>query len=175
MPGRGPAPAANRRRRNKPARGEWAATPGSGWQHSEVIPEPPDGLSEVSLDTWRTWFASWFAANWMPSDLPGLRIVIGLYEQCESYRDDPYTERTTRGGDSMFVLKPNPVTELRQLMDNYGITPKGQQDRRWVRDTTAPEAPARSKPRAGKPAAGKPAQETAAPYRHLSVVAGGKA
>jgi hypothetical protein len=29
------------------------------------------------------------------------------------------------------------LAELRQLMDSYGITPKGQQDRRWLR----PEPP----------------------------------
>lgn len=55
---------------------------------------------------------SWVAAHWSPDDLPGLRQIIRLYDQVE--RDE-------------FVR----MTELRLLMDTYGITPKGQQDRRW--------------------------------------------
>lgn len=143
MAGRGPAPANNRRRRAAPLRGEWSPTPGSGWQHSETVPDPPNGLRPGTLEAWTVWMASWFAARWTVYDLPGLRIVIGLYDECEAYREDPYVEKTTRKGDSIFVLRPNPVTELRQLMDNYGITPKGQQDRRWAppKPDEKPEAP----------------------------------
>ena len=57
--------------------------------------------------------ASWFAAHWTPSDLPGLRQVIRLYDQVE------------RGEFQR-------SSELRLQMDTYGITPKGQQDRRWL-------------------------------------------
>lgn len=56
--------------------------------------------------------SSWIAAHWTETDLPGLRQVIRLYDQVE------------RGE---FVR----ATELRLAMDTYGITPKGQQDRRW--------------------------------------------
>jgi hypothetical protein len=79
---------------------------------------------------------SWVAAHWLPEDLPGLRIMVQLLDQCERYFQDPYIERETRKGDTIFVLRPNPVGELRQYLDTYGITPKGQQDRRW----TAPAA-----------------------------------
>lgn len=90
---------------------------------------------------------SWFAARWLPADLPGLRTVIQLYDQCERYFADPYVERENRKGETVWVLRPNPTTELRQFADNYGITPKGQQDRRWTapKDEDAPTA---------KPAAG---------------------
>jgi hypothetical protein len=57
--------------------------------------------------------SSWIAAHWTETDLPGLRQVIRLYDQVE------------RGE---FVRS----TELRLAMDTYGITPKGQQDRRWT-------------------------------------------
>lgn len=82
-----------------------------GWQHGKA-PAPPTGLMPASRAAWVTWMRSWFASFWTPEDLPGLRQVIRLYDQVE------------RGE---FVR----MTELRQMMDNYGITPKGQQDRRW--------------------------------------------
>jgi hypothetical protein len=55
---------------------------------------------------------AWFAAFWAPEDLPALRTLVRLYDQVE------------RGE---FHRAP----ELRIEMDTYGITPKGQQDRRW--------------------------------------------
>ena len=61
-----------------------------------------------------------------------------------------------RGG-TIYVRRPSPVTELRQMLDNYGITPKGQQDRRW----TAPKA--KDEPAAAAPAEGKA-------YGHLRAV-----
>ena len=111
MAGRGPAPKADRRRTNVPDRGEVLTTTGVGWQHGET-PPPPDGLMPASMDAWSTWLGSWFAAFWTPADLPGLRQIIRIYDQVER-------------GD--FVRAP----ELRLQMDTYGITPKGQQDRRW--------------------------------------------
>lgn len=77
---------------------------------------------EASRDAWATWMGAWFAAHWSPSDLPGLRQVIRLYDQVE------------RGEFQR-------ASELRLQMDTYGITPKGQQDRRW-------KAPVEDKPAA---------------------------
>ncbi len=57
---------------------------------------------------------AWFASYWTPDDLPALRQIIRLYDQVE------------RGEFQR-------ATELRYAMDGYGITPKGQQDRRWTR------------------------------------------
>lgn len=111
MAGRGPAPKPGRRRANDPARGDWQPAPGVGWQHGKV-PTPPPRLLKVSRDTWATWFAAWFAAFWEPEDLPGLEVVIVLYDQFR------------RGAHQR-------ANELRLQMDNYGITKKGQQDRRW--------------------------------------------
>lgn len=136
MAGRGPVakPSEARRRRNTPVRGEVVAVPGVGWQHGPV-PEPPDGLVEASRIAWQTWMAAWFAAHWTPSDLPGLRKVIQLYDATE------------RG-------ELHRSAELRMSMDNYGITPKGQQDRRW------------SPPKAEEPVAEAPAGR----YGHLKAV-----
>lgn len=120
MPGVGRVPKdkAERLNTSAPLRGEWQSAPGVGWQHGP-IPEPPHRMKVTTQETWTTWFQSWFAAHWGPEDLPGLRMVIRLWNAVE-------------GGD--FAR----AGELRQMMDNYGITPKGQQDRRWKR----PEKPA---------------------------------
>lgn len=82
---------------------------------------PPDGLLQPSRAAWETWFRAWFAAHWTPDDLPGLRQVVRLYDQVE------------RGEFQR-------ATELRLSMDTYGITPKGQQDRRWAPPKAEPES-----------------------------------
>lgn len=113
MAGRGPAPKGNRRNKSDvPERGEWSAADVVGWQHGDT-PECPDGLMAATVEAWSTWMESWFAAHWTPSDLPGLRQLIRIYDQVE------------RGEFQR-------ANELRLQMDTYGITPKGQQDRRWV-------------------------------------------
>lgn len=111
MAGRGPAPSEDRVRRNEPERGEVQSAPGFGWQHGDT-PEAPEGLMPASLDAWGVWFGSWFAAFWTKADLPALRQLVRLYDQVE------------RGEFQR-------AAELRMQMDTYGITPKGQQDRRW--------------------------------------------
>jgi hypothetical protein len=65
---------------------------------------------------------SWFAAHWGPADLPGLNHVIRLYDQVQ------------RGEFQRSA-------ELRLSMDTYGITPKGQQDRRWKPPSEQPDSP----------------------------------
>lgn len=93
-------------------RGEWSSAAAVGWQHGDT-PKPPDGLMDATVKAWQTWMESWFAAHWSPSDLPGLRQLIRIYDQVE------------RGEFQR-------ANELRLQMDTYGITPKGQQDRRWA-------------------------------------------
>jgi hypothetical protein len=114
MAGRGPAPKPpeQRRRSNTPARNEWRAAGGEGWQHGEV-PKPPAKLTKGARDAWEIWFGAWFAWFWEPEDLPGLRQLVRLYDQVERGEFQRHSE-------------------LRLAMDSYGITPKGQQDRRWM-------------------------------------------
>lgn len=123
MAGHGPAPKSPEDRRNAtaPIRGEWQASPGIGWQHGK-IPTAPRPMGEPARRAWKTWMRSWFAAHWTPDDLPGLEHAILLYD-------------AVRKGDYARA------TELRQMMDSYGITIKGQQDRRWERPKVEP-APA---------------------------------
>lgn len=124
-----PKPAGARRRQNVPERGEWVAVDKVGWQYG-AIPSPPDGLMPASLEAWNTWMGSWIAAHWLPADLPGLRQLIRLYDELE------------RGEFPR-------ATEVRLLMDTYGITPKGQQDRRWAppKDETVAAPVRQLKPR----------------------------
>jgi hypothetical protein len=112
--------------------------PGIGWQHG-AIPDPPDGLLKPSQAAWQAWFRAWFASHWTPADLPGLRKVILLYDATE------------RG-------ELHRSAELRMGMDGYGITPKGQQDRRWQPPKADDQAPT------GKPA------ETSARYGNLRAI-----
>lgn len=83
---------------------------------------------------------AWWAAHWTPDDVPGLRQVIRLYDQME------------RGEFQR-------AAELRLSMDNYGITPKGQQDRRWQRPSDEETKPSSS-----------PNEPAASQYGHLKVV-----
>lgn len=82
-----------------------------------------------SIEAWNVWMHAWFAAHWSPDDLPGLRHLVLLYDQVE------------RGEFQR-------STELRVQMDTYGITPKGQQDRRWQRPVNeeAPTSPSQPTP-----------------------------
>ena len=126
MAGRGAAPKKTRRRSNVPLRGEWVALPGIGWQHGS-LPKAPANLKKASREAWWIWLTSWVAAHWTPEDVPGLRQVIRLYDQVE------------RG-------EYQRATELRLMMDNYGISPKGQQDRRWAKPKTQEDSPPATQP-----------------------------
>ena len=139
----GPAPKMNRRRRNVPELGEWRATDSVGWQHGE-IPDPPDGLKDASLEAWQTWFRSWFASHWTPDDVPGLVLVIRMY-------DDVLRGSQTKAADR---------ASLHAWMRSYGITPDGQQKLRWMRPK--PDEVPSSQPQR--------TPERASPYAHLKVV-----
>jgi hypothetical protein len=120
-------------------------------------------LHPAALDAWGVWMRSWFASHWTSHDLPGLNVTIGLYDQVLDYLREPLIEKeyVTAKGDTRttWVVKPNPTGELRQMMDNYGITPKGQQDRRWTapKDDEQPAATTTSAPADG-------------PYANLRVI-----
>jgi hypothetical protein len=145
--GKPPKAAEDRRGAHLPQRGDWQAVAGSGWQHGP-IPAPPARLRAVSRETWVTWFQAWFAAHWGPEDLPMLRLAIGLYN-------------LVAGGKATAAER----SELRQLCDSYGITKKGQQDRRW----TPPKEDATSQ-QPGAPDPGDTESPTTGRYGHLRSV-----
>jgi hypothetical protein len=96
---------------------------------------------------WTTWMGSWFAVHWTPEDLPGLELCVLLYDQVRRAIADPFVESENGRGRIEYVRRPSPTTDMRQLLDAYGITPKGQQDRRWLR----PEATTTAQPSAVLP------------------------
>jgi len=110
MAGRGRAPKEDRVNHHDLVRGDVQQADAASWKGD--VPAMPDGLMPASVDAWNTWFGSWFAAFWTAADLPGIRQMIRLYDQVER-------GEFQRAG------------ELRLTMDTYGVTPKGQQDRRW--------------------------------------------
>lgn len=116
----GPPPQLSRTRSVAPARGDWSAAPGVGWQHGD-IPAPPPRLSAKATEAWRLWFTSWVAAHWGPEDVPMLELTVQLYAKC-------YSGRATGAERS----------EYRQMADGLGISKKGQQDRRWRPPEAAP-------------------------------------
>lgn len=126
MSGQGPPPSENRRRRAEPARGNWKTPEGIGWQHGP-IPEPPDGLTAEAVEAWATWFGAWYAGFWEPHDLPGLRVMVKLH-------------------DAVIRGKLERAGESRMWQNHYGVTPSGQQSRRWRQ----PEGPTDPKPKGGK-------------------------
>ncbi len=92
---------------------EWKAAEGIGWQHGKT-PPAPSKLTPAARLAWRTWFAAWFASHWGPEDLPGLRMLVLLYDQVER-------GEFARHG------------ELRMAMDSFGITAKGQMALRYLK------------------------------------------
>lgn len=77
------------------------------------------------------------------ADLPVLRQIVRLFDEVES-------------GRATAALR----TELRLLLDTYGATPKGAQDRRWLKPKSAGPVPA-------------PPTVGATPYAHLRVLTNG--
>lgn len=124
-------PKISRTRRTPPVRGDWVHAPAPCWRHGPV-PPPPDGISEGATQAWNVWFSSWPSSFWTPGDLPGLWILVRMYDRARS--DKPG--------------KAGAATEWRLLADNYGLTPKGQQDRRWLPPLEAEQqtTPARTRP-----------------------------
>ena len=128
MAGRGPTPKDRLPQRPRDAKKRvraWTHADGTGWRYGRV-PAPPAGLLPASKTVWRAWFNGWVSAHWIEGDVPGLRVMVKLYDQVE------------RGE---FVR----AGELRLWMDTYGLTPKGQQDRRWEERTSDQERPEQAK------------------------------
>jgi hypothetical protein len=106
-----PKPAHLRRNRNRKQGSEWAVL---DRVYSGPIPALP-GISKWSEDTIRLWKAIWrtpMATQWNEGDVGHLSIVALVRQR--------FLE-----GDMRLAR------EVRQSMDDFGLTPKGRQ-RRWV-------------------------------------------
>jgi len=117
MAGRGPAPKASsaRRRRNEPARGEWAVlTQKSPRRPALPRPTPKGGWSAFAKAEWARWWASPMAAMWDDSDRGTLELLLVF---TESVRETPQASM---------------ATQIRLYRDSLGLTPKGRRDLRWL-------------------------------------------
>ena len=90
---------------------QWNVAENEGWQHGKV-PPCPKGLSTHGQRAWKTWMNAWWASFYSKEDLPGLELLVFLYEKV--------------------MLELIDVTKIMPLLDRYGITPKGRQDLRWA-------------------------------------------
>jgi hypothetical protein len=107
-----PKPAHLRRNRNRKQGGEWVVL---DEVYSGPIPHLPR-IYEWSEDTRRWWKAIWrtpMATQWLEGDVGHLSIVALVRQR--------FLE-----GDMRLAR------EVRQSMDDFGLTPKGRQMRRWV-------------------------------------------
>lgn len=134
-----------RRRANAPERGDWHTKENTGWQHGPT-PKAPHGLCQEALEAWKTWFRSWAAAHWDTDDLPQLRQLARLYHACVMAHKEPVIWPPP-GSNAQPVKRIPPATEFRMLADTMGITPKGQQDRRWLKPDVPKRNPAALAPR----------------------------
>lgn len=129
MSGNGPAPAAVRRRRNEPSRGDWVDLPPL---EAAVLPELPEivgedeGWGPMARMTWDAWRRDPVTQMYSPADVQYALDAIRLY--------NGMTAKT--------------ANEVRLRMDALGLTPKGKRDLRWrVQEpgAAAPPAPKKSK------------------------------
>ena len=128
MPGRGRAPRdpAQRINTNALRRGEIQVAEVGSVGSMGRGPAHRAGLLPASEEAWNIWMGAWFASFWTPSDVPGLQVLVRLY-------DEALRGRFQRAG------------ELRLWSDSYGATPKGAQDRRWRPPVEGDAAPSKAR------------------------------
>ena len=113
MPGRGPAPKPReqRRDRHKKQAGDWVQLPPEGYQGP--IPALAGlGLSNSTLEWWKTIWRSPMATQWSEGDVPALKELAMLREL-------------------LLDGKMSVAAEVRLRSDSFGLTPAGRQQRRW--------------------------------------------
>lgn len=115
MAGKGPTPKPpeQRRRQNTPAAGEWIrlSEPYSG----PIPPLPKNiGISKVTRDWWKEIWRTPMATQWNQGDIPAL-IELAILR-----------ERLVVDG------KVSVASEVRLRSEQFGLTPSGRQQRRWI-------------------------------------------
>jgi hypothetical protein len=118
MAGRGPAPKApdQRRRRNEPTAGEWVTLTADDVPKPPSLPSRGKGRGHWSPRTrraWKQWWSDPVSLQWGPGDRDLVEHLADIYEE---WVRDPM---------------PTSASEIRQLRDSLGLSPKGRQDRRW--------------------------------------------
>jgi hypothetical protein len=119
MAGKGPAPKENRRRRNVPARGEWADLQPLDKPVLPVLPKAsplrhPETDADIgwpveTRDLWNAWRRDPVTSQWSPADVAYAFDTIRIHA----------------------VAPWKMANEIRLRMDALGLTPKGKRDLRW--------------------------------------------
>ena len=113
--GRVPKPKNQRRHRVPLARGDWVdLVPIAKPKVPKMPPsESETGWSERSKRAWAAWWKDPAAQMWSGADIDLAEHLLWVHEV--------WVRKSTT----------NILTELRQLREQLGLTPKGKQDRRW--------------------------------------------
>ncbi len=120
MAGNGPAPEDKeaRRRRNKPARGEWVDLEPLEWSVLPEIPPCPflhpdtgeqEDWSERAQAAWAAWREDPVTRYYTPADLAYVQDLLLLFDR----------------------MTASNANEVRLRMDGLGLTPKGKKDLRY--------------------------------------------
>lgn len=117
MAGQGPAPkdAAQRRRRNAPARGEWVDLPSV---KKPILPtlKQIDGKRKWSPQLkmlWEHWRKDPATTQYGPAEIALAKHLAFVYD------------------DLAQAYKLSTSSEVRLILDTLGLTPKGKRDNRW--------------------------------------------
>ena len=113
--GRAPKPQNERRNKSKPQRGDWQELT-APLSKPPALPTRGKGRGVWSARTkraWRAWWTDPVSGQWSPSDI---ELAEHLADCMEEWVREPIAGR---------------ASEIRQLRDVLGLTPKGRQDRRW--------------------------------------------
>lgn len=113
--GRAPKAGVDRRNHHSPQRGEWTDLQEPQGKPPS-LPERGKGRGRWSPRTTRAWDAWWSdpaSTQWGSAEVDLLEHLADVYEE--------------------WVREPRSsmASEVRQLRDSLGLTPKGKQDRRW--------------------------------------------
>lgn len=116
MPGPPPKSDDERLRRNAPTF-QWVTLPAAGYDGPiPQLPSTRPALQAASKTMWRTWWRSPMATQWLESDVPTLLRLLRMIDS---------EARGTLGNSA-------DRAEIRQLLDRFGLTPRGRQQLRWV-------------------------------------------
>lgn len=107
-----PKPPGQRRRRNV-SQPQWKQLPADGRQ-DEAPPLPPAEWLDSTREWWKSIWASPMATLWLDADVPALVRLAQMIDQC-----------------NQGVVSGEFLSEIRQLEDRFGLSPKARKGLFW--------------------------------------------
>ena len=130
MGARGPLPKEDGARQNRRSRSNLRLI--ETWDEQRPIPEPPAGMSERQLDTWRAYFESPLSALIKETDLPVVRRLWGYYQQHEELTNIFDRGRLVPGSTGQPRINPahgalmQLDSAIHRLENELGLTPSAR-------------------------------------------------